>query len=133
MGISVISYPQVMRRRTWLIIVVVFFYMLTWVFGVTEHTRELNTRAQRLWIDADGSNREMALFAADKGLEFDPIELRSTGPRTAVNWSVPILPGVLLVDSEYVVGPLYGKGGVKVVVYYGFGSAELVTLVGWIS
>jgi hypothetical protein len=49
-----------------------------------------------------------------------------------VSWCVPILPGVLLANSHYVVGPLYGKGGYKLVFYYGWDSREVV-LAGWMS
>ena len=46
------------------------------------------------------------------------------GPTSHVYWCFPLLPGVLLVDSDYCVGPMYAGGGVKVVLYYGIGSTE---------
>lgn len=60
-------------------------------------------------------------------------ELLAGGPKSAVNWCLPILPAVLLADSEYVVGPLYGSGSAKIVFYFGSGSVTLLELWGWRS
>jgi len=35
-----------------------------------------------------------------------PVRLREGGPEVGVDWCVPILPGVLLADSYYVIAPL---------------------------
>jgi hypothetical protein len=126
-----------MRKRKWRIaVVLLFLYLLTWVGGWLTHARELEARAHRYWNEAAARDREMEQFAAAEGLPRPTgriPHLREGGPVTHVDWCFPLLPGILVADSWYVVGPLYGKGGVKLVVYYGVGSVELVTLVGWIS
>lgn len=55
------------------------------------------------------------------------------GPATGVDWCFPLLPGILITNSWYQCGPLFGKGGVKLVLYYGVGSLEILALNGWIS
>lgn len=60
-------------------------------------------------------------------------ELLPGGPTSRVNWCLPILPAVLLTDSEYVIGPLYGRGSAKIVFYFGAGSVTVLELCGWRS
>jgi len=62
-----------------------------------------------------------------------PIELRPEGPASDVNWCLPLLPGVLLADSAYFIGPIYAKRTTKIVVYYGVGSFTALELWGWIT
>jgi hypothetical protein len=123
-----------MSRRKWLIAIAVFAaYLATWIGGWQSHSKELEARAQRYWMEASAKNSEMTRIARGYGQEYEPIELSEGGARAHVDWCVPVLPGVLIADSSYIVGPLYGRGGYKVVVFYGLGSAELFTLSGWIS
>ncbi len=75
----------------------------------------------------------MTALAAKSGETYCPIQILSDGPNTSVAWCFPVVPGVLIANSSYVIGPLYGRGGVKVVIFYGFGSFELVTVSGWVS
>lgn len=42
-----------------------------------------------------------------------------------MNWCIPLLPGILITDSEYAVGPLFAKGSKKLVLYFGIGSVTL--------
>ena len=112
-----------MLKRRWLAATVLLtLYLLTWIGGWHSHAQEIEARAQ-----------EMAKLAAAQGEQGRPIGLRQGGPQTSVDWCVPILPGMLICDSYYVIAPLWGKGGVKLVLYYGFGSVELLWLWGWIS
>jgi hypothetical protein len=92
---------------------------------------ELNARAQRYWADAAARDRVWEQYAVSQQVSYNPVA-RPEGPITHVDWCFPLLPGILVSDSSYVVGPLYGKGGVKVVLYYGIGSVELL-MWGWIS
>jgi hypothetical protein len=46
---------------------------------------------------------------------------------------VPVLPGILLANSDSSHGPLRGRGGVKIILYFGAGSTELCMLWGWLS
>lgn len=59
--------------------------------------------------------------------------LLDDGPHTGVEWRLPILPGVLLVDSYWALGPMCAASHVKVVMYYGFGTTELMQLYGKIT
>jgi hypothetical protein len=123
-----------MARRTWVLaILILFLYLLTWGGGWRSHAHELRDRAQRYWTEANQRDVTMSRLAASRGFQHQPIELLPGGPVTNVDWCVPVLPGVLIADSSYRVAPLWGKGGVKVVLFYGAGSVELVTLWGWIS
>lgn len=122
-----------MKRKRWPLTAILLAYMLTWVFGWRSHSSELSERAGRLWLSAKQSNQEQALLEARDGGTVYPIEIHANGPRTNVKWCFPVLPGILLADSGYSIGPLYGQGGKKIVVFYGFGSAELMTIFGWIS
>lgn len=116
-------------RWKWAILgIVVALYLLTWIYGPAEHARELKDRASRLWAVADLTNRS----DIESGFE-GTYELVPGGPRTNVNWCVPVMPGLMLANSEYHIARLYATGGYKVVLFYGFGSIELVTVIGWIS
>ncbi len=121
-----------MKKHYWLIAILAVCYALTWIFGWRSHAHEIEARAERLWLAADSKNREYATLASKTGEFYDPIRLLKNGPATSVDWCVPILPGVLIADSSYVVGPLYGKGGIKLVILYGFGSSEYF-IAGWNS
>jgi hypothetical protein len=101
--------------------------LLTWIRGPAEHERELRERAKRLWADAEAINQE---YVQQGGELYD---LLPNGPRTQVNWCVPVMPGLMLANSEYHIARLYAAGGYNVVLFYGFGTIELGTIAGWIS
>lgn len=126
-----------MRRRKWfLATILIALFLLTWIGGWLSHARELEARAQRYWTEAATRDREMEQFSALHKLphpkESTP-HLHEGGPNTHVDWCFPLLPGVLVADLRYAVGPLYGRGGVKIVLFYGVNSIEFGTLFGWIS
>ena len=75
------------------------------------------------WLEHQKAGTELPIF----------LQLREGGPATGVNWCVPILPCVFLADSYEVLGPLSGTGTIKIVFYYGVGSAVICELCGWIS
>jgi hypothetical protein len=87
-----------------------------------------------LWSEANERNTKYAQRAAKTGEYFLPVELRAGGPWAEVHWCVPILPGLLIADSDYAIGRLYGRGGIKLVLFYGNGSKELCFISsGWSS
>jgi hypothetical protein len=110
------------KRRHLVACAVVLLYAWTWVGGWVLHARQLREDAAATYRAAERFRRE--------GLK---VELNQGGPIAGVAWCLPVLPGVLLAWSAYSAGPLLGRGGLKVVLYYGLGSAELCTLVGWVS
>jgi hypothetical protein len=94
----------------------------------------LQKHAAQLYVGALFKNREMSDFALSDGLEEPPpIVVRKDGPRSKVKWSIPIFPGILLANSYYVIGPLYAKGGTKIILYYGISSRVIFYLTKWMS
>jgi len=122
-----------MRIRRKIIVWLIPLYLVTWIGGWMSHAAALKIDAQRRYEAAQKSDAEYAALAAKEGqTPFRP-QAGKTGPHTGVSWCFPILPGVLIADSYYVVGPLYGRGGIKLVIFYGFGSLASEPLWGWIS
>lgn len=123
-----------MRRKIkWTVIVL---YLATWVGGWITHSLAVKSDARRMWEEAHERRRRMTEAYQKEGLALPPSTsdpLLEGGPHAGVNWCVPLLPGVLLLDSSYVVAPLWGEGGVKVVLYYGFGTKEIAHVTGWRS
>lgn len=90
-----------MPRRKWLIaVVLIFLYVITWVGGWITHARGVDTQAK--------GNR---------------------GYNAGVEWCFPVLPGLLVTESGYTIGPKHCDCGIKVVLFYGIGSIEIVRLV----
>lgn len=121
-----------MKRRRLILWLLVFLYAVTWIGGWITHARDLDESA---WVSYRNAQKRSADWqATEPGMEV-PIflELRDDGPATGVDWCVPILPGVLLADSYQVIGPLDGRGGVRVVFYYGVDGVVIGQLLGWIS
>lgn len=116
--------------------ILVVSYLVTWAGGWRAHSREMASRATYLYQRVESEKARFlewqreGLVAAD---EVYSTELLPGGPKSIVNWCLPILPAVLLADSEYVVGPLYGSGSAKIVLYTGAGSVTLLELWGWRS
>lgn len=109
-------------------------YALTWVLGWGCHARRLARRADEMYRGGQAKHARMVAMAAELGTTTEGLEsaLRPEGPVTRVNWCVPLLPGVLLADSQYLIGPRWARGGIKIVVWFLFGSRE-VMLSGWVS
>jgi hypothetical protein len=120
------------KKKKWLGACAFGLYILTWLYGPADHARELTNRAQRLWSEAAATNERMRAPSVP-GEDIDVIEIFKDGPRASVDWCIPILPCVMLANSGYSIGPVYGRGGVKIILFYGVGSLELVTLFGWLS
>ena len=109
-------------------------YAITWVGGWISHAHELAGDAQRRWDNANRYNQEVARReAAGEPHRWPRSEINPGGPSSRVLCCVPVLPGVLLAWSGSGIGPLNGEGGLKVVLFFGFGSIALPTPLGWIS
>lgn len=122
-----------MRFRRKIFFWLIPIYLVTWIGGSMSHSAALKSDAQRRYDAAQRSDAEYAALAAKEGQPPPRPQAGKTGPRTGVSWCIPILPGVLIADSYYVIGPLYGRGGVKIVFYFGFGSWATKPFGGWIS
>ena len=108
-------------------------YLATWIGGWISHASEMHAEASISYSAAERYNLEFKAQALARGQEPFAFRLHEGGPRTGVIWCIPVLPGVLLADSYRSIGPLGGKGTVKIVLYYGFGSLIICDLWGWIS
>lgn len=123
-----------MRKRSWRCwLVIAALYGLTWIGGSIFHQRMLAAQAQQLYDKARARELEVAEWNMREGSTPPRRVTRDGGPIAKVKWCLPILPGVLVVDSYYVIGPLFGKGGVSLVIYYGLGSREFLPIWGWRS
>lgn len=120
-------------RRNLAVVTVAVLYIATWVGGPGAHERQLANDATALYAQAEAHEKGLVCEHVQLG---GPAPRRITlegGPKTRVNWCVPILPGILVSDSYYVVGPLYGQGGVSIILYYGFGCFQIGPIIGWVS
>jgi hypothetical protein len=112
------------RRKRIFERVVVLLYLITWIGGWSSHARQLRA-------NADASYRNLVLQTEGKRVPFNS-RPHAGGPITGI-WCVPVLPGVLLVESGTSIAPLSGSGGLKLVLYYGFGSSELCWFYVWLA
>lgn len=121
-------------KRKVISIVVMLLYVITWIGGHRTHSINLQKHAAQLYVGALFKNKEMSDMASSEGLEEPPpIVVRKDGPKSKVKWSIPIVPGILLVNSYYVIGPLYAEGGTKIILYYGISSKVICYLTKWMS
>lgn len=129
--------PAVSRRTrtTWTaaVVMVMGAYAGTWRGGRPAHERQLARDADRLYLHSQAREQALARDLEQGGRH--PLErmTRDGGPKTGVDWCQPILPGVLVADSYYIIGPLHGRGGINLIVYYGFGCVQIGPIFGWIS
>jgi len=121
------------KRNRLTLFVLVALYLLTWVGGWSSHAEQLRAEAGATYRHAEHLKQGEAGNVREDGGEYRTIRLHADGPHAGVSWCIPVLPGILLADSYYSLGPLGGRGGLKIVLYYGAGSEELCMLWGWIS
>ncbi len=118
------------RKRT-IAIVILSLYAFTWSGGWIAHSRDLGQRTSAFHEMLKRRTIEKYEEARARGAneeEFARIRVfghSEEGPWWRVNWCVPLLPGILLADSESASGPLCGGGTREIVLFYGFGSMEL--------
>ncbi len=112
-------------KRTFLIVCAL--YAATWIGGLLVYPRDMALRAEEEHATASAIDRRRISESKSVPAAFPD------GPKTTLRWSVPIAPGLLLVSSDYVIGPLWGHGGIRLVVFYGVGTVETGPLIGWIS
>src|SRR5262245_39233535 len=98
---------MVKRRLIWASVLVPL-YAVTWVGGWMSHAQQLKDHAEAAYQAAQQNEREEEAEARLEGLQIRPSKLHAGGPRYAVNWCVPVFPGVLLADSYSSTGPMYG-------------------------
>jgi hypothetical protein len=121
--------PQITLRTLFYVQLVAALYLGTWVGGCRSYRACVQRQAQTEWESARQMNATAGAFARRCGFCYE--DIRPDGPVSKVNWCVPLLPGVLLADWDFVVGRLWAKGETMIVLYYGFGTMELVSLGSW--
>ena len=122
------------KKKKVISIVVVLLYAITWFGGHAAHSRNIREYATKQYNEARLKNQKWSDWARSEGLEEpQPIELRKDGPMYEVKWSIPIVPGILLANSYYENGPLWAKGGTKIILYYGISSKVICYITKWMS
>jgi hypothetical protein len=112
------------QSRHIVLVVIVLLYTATWVGGYYFHVQQLAATAEYLY--ANGKRQQTTTTA--NGAIVSP-----DGPTVKVVWCVPILPGLLFVNSYYEIGCLWAQGGMKIVFFYGCGAKTLRDLTSWTS
>lgn len=110
-------------------------YVATWIGAWISHSQNIKASAEKSYITYLENQKIMEAFYESENLgEYQrPARVLEGGPKAGVQWCIPLLPGIALVHSSYVIGPLWGKGSAKVVFWYIFDSKVLVEFGGWIS
>jgi len=92
----------------------------------------LITFANKQYYGVDDFHERLAKAAQVSPDEIHKPELLKEGPIVKINWCVPFLPFVLIADSEYCIGPLWARGGTKIIIWYILGSTT-ISLSNWVS
>jgi len=123
------------KKKKWVTVamVLVSLYVATWIGGWRSLSGELDRRAWAGWHEGTQREQEITHRFAAEGLDKPGgFELLKGGPVTHF-WCVPLLPGVLLTKSSSIIGPMWGGGETKIVMYFGTGSFDLMILEVWIT
>jgi hypothetical protein len=112
-------------------------YIITWIGGYRSHSEMLNRETQWRYDAAKAEDAQDKAASAKTTTTNTPpaavSRIYKDGPNAIVYWCFPVLPGVLIAKSGFVVGPLYSEGGIKLVIYYGWGSWASEPIWGWVS
>ena len=123
-------------RRTTVVLLLVFLgYVVTGLFAPPFARRACELRAQRLYSEAVADQESHRRMMIEDGR--DPSALHAIvtpgGPHVETGFAIPVLPGVLLLNNSYGIGPLYGRGQVSFFLFYGLGVFRLCEMMTWIS
>jgi hypothetical protein len=119
-----------LKRKVFWVCVLVPMYAVTWIGGWISYAGQLREHTESAYRFIERDNQKEETQAHWQGYKPHPTQLRPDGPKSGVYWCIPMLPGVLLADSYESIGPLYGEGGVYVILYYGVGCTKLF-MCGW--
>jgi hypothetical protein len=116
------------------LVVIGALYFVTWLGGVIFYPSEMTARAKKEYdVALNAQARAAAKSEEEKMIVKRTPAAFPDGPKTDFHWCAPLVPGVLIVSSEYRIGPLWGQGGIRVVLFYGCGTYEMPLFIGWIS
>ena|ERR1035437_4522193 len=111
------------------VLILAALYAATWIGAALVYPRDMARRAHEEYAIALAAQQKLAV---EVGRPVRPAAFPE-GPRTEFRWCVPIAPALLLVSSDYQIGPRWGHGGIRLVLFYGIGTVETGPLVGWVS
>ncbi len=122
-----------MKRK--IISTIVALYAVTWAGGWITRSLELKSNARLIYAEAKARDESEAKSAREEGYTAPDRSdrLSKNGPSTWVSWCFPILPGVLVMNFGTHIGPLWGFGGTSIVLYYGFGTKDVVWIIQCVS
>jgi hypothetical protein len=112
-------------------VLIALLYVWTWYGGYLFHSANLTSEANQAYSSIVEKHEKKVEEYKDVGLDysFDIYdEIHRNGPRAGIDWCFPIIPGILIVKSYYSIGPSLGAGGVKIVLFYGAGTIELLPI-----
>jgi hypothetical protein len=122
------------KRRKFVIAGVVgLLYVVTGLLGPRRHLADITAQADAQYARGVKREREEVQLYTQEGMEPRESRFHPGGPNVGVDWAVPILPCVLLVNSYETLGPLCGHGGLRIVFYFGFKTFYINTPIMWIS
>jgi hypothetical protein len=123
------------RRAKILLGLILLGYLVTWLGAPPLVRRDRTARANQAYAHAlaqEERQRNMIKELGEDPNTFRPV-VNSGGPSVIIGPAIPILPGLLLLDNGYQIGPLYGKGHLSLFLFYGFGVHRLLDLTTWTS
>lgn len=123
------------RKTTIVLMLVLLGYVTTWRLAPTLVKQYCIDQAEHLYADGLAEQARREKMRKDLGEETNPSRpiVNPGGPRVTIGLNLPILPCVLVVNNNYVVGPLWAKGQVSFFFYYGLGVARMFEITMWVS
>jgi len=131
-----------LKRIRLLAYILVALYLVTWVGGWISHARDVKARAEASYQAYQRKLQDDIAFCQRLGMGVDDeimkylLDKRTSllskgGPFARVNWCLPILPCLLLSNTDIAIAPGGGGGDNNIVFYYGFGSIVLCSKPTW--
>ena len=123
------------RRRTVALLLVLDGYVLTWLIAPPMAKRHCERRAEQAYamgLEYEQHEQELMREMGEDTETARPI-VHAGGPSTSTGLAIPVLPGILMLNNSYHVGPLFAKGQVSFFLFYGFGVCRLFEFTTWIS
>ena len=123
------------RRTTTVLFFVFLGYVATWYFAPPLARRACEMRAKQLYAEALSLQEFQKGVIIEEGLDLSTFvpSVSKKGPSVETGFTIPILPGVLLMNNSYGIGPRNGSSQVTIFFFYGFGICRICEVVTWIS
>ena len=109
-------------------ILIALLYVWTWYGGYVFYSADLTSEANKEYSSIVDKYKKKAEEYKDVGLEYSYNiydEVHRNGPRASIDWCFPIIPGILIAESHYSIGPSLDTGGINIILFYGIGTIEL--------